>query len=188
MKAFTLALLTSAGAVIAQSSGRNDTAACAALAQSAPAALANLTVLISGFQASGLIINDTAQGGFNPAPAGPYSGKFVVAFEEKKADQALRLAMCRFRGGIKTSANTTVLFEVMMPPSNTWNGDFMHVGNGKCFFNMAESRTANGYSSGGDYGYINYQDMVVPLGKYGYSVASTDTGHQGSVVDGSPSH
>ena len=74
MKFSTFAALASAGTVLAQTSGRNDTSACAALAQSAPAALANLTVNIARYEAAGLLINDTAQGGAFPGIAGPYNG------------------------------------------------------------------------------------------------------------------
>ncbi|CAE6426162.1 unnamed protein product [Rhizoctonia solani] len=38
--------------------------------------------------------------------------------------------------------------------------------------------------NGGDLGSISYQEMSVPMTKYGFAMASTNTGHNGSVADG----
>ncbi|KAG8754121.1 hypothetical protein FRC11_006852 [Ceratobasidium sp. 423] len=38
--------------------------------------------------------------------------------------------------------------------------------------------------NGGDLGSISYQEMSVPMTKYGFAMASTNTGHNGSIADG----
>ncbi|SDA03118.1 BZ3500_MvSof-1268-A1-R1_Chr11-1g03313 [Microbotryum saponariae] len=74
-------------------------------------------------------------------------------------------AFCRFGAEIKTSSQSKVQFELWMP--DDWSGRFAMVGNG------------------GDAGSVNYPDMGVPLTKYKFAVASTDTGHSGWGNDGS---
>jgi tannase/feruloyl esterase len=74
-------------------------------------------------------------------------------------------AFCRVAVSVKPVADSDIRFELWMPASG-WNGKFVGVGNG-------------GYS-----GEIWYWAMTEPLSR-GYAIASTDTGHQGSVVDGS---
>ncbi|SDA03112.1 BZ3500_MvSof-1268-A1-R1_Chr11-1g03310 [Microbotryum saponariae] len=73
-------------------------------------------------------------------------------------------AFCRFGAEIKTSSQSKIHFEVWMP--DKWSGRFAMVGNG------------------GDAGSVNYPDMGVPLTKYKFAVASTNTGHNGSPFDG----
>ncbi|CUA76625.1 putative feruloyl esterase B-2 [Rhizoctonia solani] len=53
-----------------------------------------------------------------------------------------------------------------MPTIEHWNGRFAHVGNGV------------------DSGSISYAYMGVPLTKYGFAVASTNAGHNGTGLDG----
>ncbi|KAH7311791.1 tannase and feruloyl esterase-domain-containing protein [Rhizoctonia solani] len=53
-----------------------------------------------------------------------------------------------------------------MPAVEHWNGRFAHVGNGV------------------DSGSISYSYMGVPLTKYGFAVASTNAGHNGTGLDG----
>ncbi|KAJ1305115.1 hypothetical protein OPQ81_000152 [Rhizoctonia solani] len=73
---------------------------------------------------------------------------------------------CRFGAQYNTSANSQIQFEVWLPTADNWNGRFAHAGNG------------------GDLGSISYQEMSVPMTKYGFAMASTNTGHNGSVSDG----
>ncbi|CAE6416768.1 unnamed protein product [Rhizoctonia solani] len=77
------------------------------------------------------------------------------------------IAFCRFGAEYNTSATSKFWFEVWMPSPQEWNGRFAFVGNG-------------GYAGG-----VNYPDMGIPLSKYGFAVASTDTGHNGTSEDGS---
>ena len=74
-------------------------------------------------------------------------------------------AFCRVAATIKPAADSEIKFELWMLASG-WNGKFMGIGNG-------------GYS-----GEIWYPFMTDPLAR-GYAVASTDTGHEGSVLDAS---
>jgi feruloyl esterase len=74
-------------------------------------------------------------------------------------------AFCRVAGTITPVADSSIKFEVWMPAAN-WNGKFVEVGNG-------------GYS-----GEIWYWSMTEPLAQ-GYATASTDTGHEGAVMDAS---
>ncbi|QRW22252.1 feruloyl esterase B [Rhizoctonia solani] len=76
-------------------------------------------------------------------------------------------AFCRFGAEFNTSTDSKFRFEVWMPNADQWNGRFAFVGNG-------------GYAGG-----VNYPDMGIPLSKYGFAVASTDTGHNGTSEDGS---
>ncbi|GAA5986678.1 hypothetical protein JCM11641_001360 [Rhodosporidiobolus odoratus] len=75
-------------------------------------------------------------------------------------------AFCRFGAWIHTSNRTKVQFEVWLPEASTWSGRFAMVGNG------------------GDAGGVNFPDMAIPLSKYNFAVASTDTGHHGSSGNG----
>ncbi|GAA5888806.1 hypothetical protein JCM6882_002860 [Rhodosporidiobolus microsporus] len=70
-------------------------------------------------------------------------------------------AFCRFGAWIHTSPGNRVQFEVWLPEPEAWSGRFAMVGNG------------------GDAGGVNFPDMGVPLSKYNFAVASTDTGHWG---------
>jgi feruloyl esterase len=75
-------------------------------------------------------------------------------------------SFCRVAASIQPSADSRIRFEVWMPAAEGWNGKFVGVGNG------------------GFWGQIMYPRMGEPLSR-GYAVASTDTGHEGSVDDGS---
>jgi feruloyl esterase len=72
--------------------------------------------------------------------------------------------MCRVEGAIKTSSDSSPLFEVWLPPPGAWNGKYEGVGNG------------------GFAGSIIYESMDWALGG-GYAVAGTDTGHSGTPFD-----
>jgi feruloyl esterase len=74
-------------------------------------------------------------------------------------------AFCRVAASVKPAKDSDIKFEVWMPIAG-WNGKFVGVGNG-------------GYS-----GEIWYWSMAQPLAR-GYATASTDTGHEGSVMDAS---
>ncbi|KDE02259.1 hypothetical protein MVLG_07172, partial [Microbotryum lychnidis-dioicae p1A1 Lamole] len=76
-------------------------------------------------------------------------------------DAGLLLWLSRFFG---TRELLQIRFEVWMP--DNWSRRFAMVGNG------------------GDAGSVNYPDMSVPLTKYNFAVASTDTGHSGWANDG----
>ncbi|CEL56090.1 putative feruloyl esterase B-1 OS=Aspergillus oryzae (strain ATCC 42149 / RIB 40) GN=faeB-1 PE=3 SV=1 [Rhizoctonia solani AG-1 IB] len=73
---------------------------------------------------------------------------------------------CRFGAEYNTSTTSKFRFEVWLPNSGSWNGRFAFVGNG------------------GDAGGVNNADMAIPMSKYGFAVASTDTGHTGTGGDG----
>jgi feruloyl esterase len=74
-------------------------------------------------------------------------------------------AFCRVELSMKPSKDSDIKVEVWMPASG-WNGNFIAVGNG------------------GWAGSISYALMMSPLAR-GYATASTDTGHEGTNVDGS---
>jgi feruloyl esterase len=74
-------------------------------------------------------------------------------------------AFCRVAATVKPTTDSDIKFEVWMPAAG-WNGKFVGVGNG-------------GYS-----GEIWYWSMAAPLAR-GYATASTDTGHEGGVMDAS---
>jgi feruloyl esterase len=74
-------------------------------------------------------------------------------------------AFCRVAASVRPTNDSDIKFEVWMPAAG-WNGRFVGVGNG-------------GYS-----GEIWYWAMAAPLAR-GYATASTDTGHEGPVMDGS---
>jgi feruloyl esterase len=74
-------------------------------------------------------------------------------------------AFCRVAITIKPSQDSDIKVEVWMPAAN-WNGKFMAIGNG------------------GWAGSISYGVMAAPLAR-GYATASTDTGHEGTAMDGS---
>ncbi|GAA5855137.1 hypothetical protein JCM8547_002395 [Rhodosporidiobolus lusitaniae] len=82
----------------------------------------------------------------------------TVAYPDAVPDLA---AFCRFGAWIHTPGDNRVQFEVWLPKPEEWSGRFAMVGNG------------------GDAGGVNFPDMGVPLTKYHYAVASTDTGHHG---------
>lgn len=58
----------------AQDTTRSDSAACAALLESAPQALANLTVNVAQLMPAGTTYNDSAMGGANPNVAYDLAG------------------------------------------------------------------------------------------------------------------
>jgi feruloyl esterase len=73
-------------------------------------------------------------------------------------------AFCRVYVNISTSATSRTLFEVWLPLKG-WNLRYMTVGNG------------------GAAGGVNYPGLGVGL-RAGFAVASTDTGHNSTVIDG----
>ena len=73
-------------------------------------------------------------------------------------------AFCRVYANISTSPTSRILFEVWLPLKQ-WNLRYLTVGNG------------------GAAGGVNYPSMGVGL-RAGFAVASTDTGHNSSVIDG----
>src|SRR3990172_7320553 len=74
-------------------------------------------------------------------------------------------SFCRVAASIRPTADSDIQLEVWMPEQG-WNEKFAGVGNG------------------GFWGEIMYPQMSEPLTR-GYAVASTDTGHEGAVDDGS---
>jgi feruloyl esterase len=74
-------------------------------------------------------------------------------------------AFCRVAATLKPTSDSEIQIEVWMPASG-WNGNFIAVGNG------------------GWAGTIFYPRMIGPLAR-GYAVASTNTGHSGTIGDGS---
>ncbi|EJD48968.1 tannase and feruloyl esterase [Auricularia subglabra TFB-10046 SS5] len=72
---------------------------------------------------------------------------------------------CRFGAFFNTSDHSQVKFEVWLP-TTTWNGRFAFVGNG-------------GFAGG-----VNYPSMGGAITNYGFAVASTNAGHNGTQLDG----
>src|SRR5436309_2972185 len=81
------------------------------------------------------------------------------------ADYTRLPAFCRVAATVKPVKDSEIKFEIWLPSAG-WNGKFLAVGTG-------------GYS-----GEIWYWSMVQPLAR-GYATASTDTGHEGGVMDAS---
>lgn len=71
---------------------------------------------------------------------------------------------CRAALETQTSLNSSVRFELWMPPQHHWNGRLLVVGNG-------------GWAGG-----INYPDIVMGL-RHGFATMSTDTGHNSTQND-----
>lgn len=74
-------------------------------------------------------------------------------------------AFCRVAATLRPSQDSDIKIEVWLPAAG-WNGKFQGVGNG------------------GWTGSISYDALMAALQR-GYASASTDTGHEGGVVDGS---
>jgi feruloyl esterase len=96
--------------------------------------------------------------GMFTAPDGPDGPRNASAFAKLPA-------FCRIAATLKPSNDSNIKIEVWLPAAH-WNGKFEGVGNG-------------GWS-----GAIAYTAMAAQLAR-GYATASTDTGHAGSVADGS---
>lgn len=73
-------------------------------------------------------------------------------------------AFCRVQGVLKPSSDSDIQFEVWLPSSG-WNGKYQGIGNG------------------GFAGSIQYALLGAGV-RNGYATSSTDTGHQGSAIDG----
>jgi len=97
-------------------------------------------------------------------PAGGYMPAKLFSMPIEPAPPYAALpAFCRVAGRIAPVADSSIGFEVWLPIVS-WNGKLVGVGNG-------------GYS-----GEIWFPFMAAPLAA-GYVAASTDTGHEGSVMD-----
>jgi feruloyl esterase len=103
---------------------------------------------------------DVTAGSFTPpGPVGPANAAMrSVPFKDLPA-------FCRVMLTLKPSGDSDIKVEVWLPTS-AWNHKFMAVGNG------------------GWAGTISYDVIGTPLAS-GYATASTDTGHVGTVADGS---
>ena len=110
-----------------------------------------------------LALPDTTITLAKPEPAGTFTPPKPFSMPAPPLDNLP--AFCRVAGEIKPTKDSEIEFEVWMPASG-WNGKSMGIGNG-------------GWS-----GEIWYPFMGVAL-RSGYSTASTDTGHEGSVFDAS---
>ncbi|KAF8671801.1 tannase family [Rhizoctonia solani] len=88
---------------------------------------------------------------------------------------------CRFGAEYNTSTTSKFRFEVWLPNSELWNGRFAFVSPV-----FSENYTPADYERECrlDAGGVNYADMAIPLTKYGFAVASTNTGHNGTGGDG----
>jgi hypothetical protein len=102
-----------------------------------------------------------AAGAFKPPaalpPSGPVGG--LILGSEKDLPE-----FCRIAAVSKPTQDSEIKIEVWMPAK--WNGKFMGVGNG------------------GMGGSISYPLLLGALAR-GYATASTNTGHQGRINDGS---
>src|SRR5215469_4713048 len=94
-------------------------------------------------------------------PAGP----FTIPIKGANPPSIDLPAFCRVQGVLKPTSDSEINFEVWMPLS-AWNGKFEQLGNG------------------GFAGHIAYGSMATEL-QLGYATASTDDGHEGSVLDAS---
>ena len=103
------------------------------------------------------LAQSVAAGAFTPQRK-PYSLPLPASYKDLPA-------FCRVAVGVRPMKDSDIKFEIWMPAAG-WNGKFVGVGNG-------------GFS-----GEIWYWSMTEPLAR-GYAVASTDTGHEGAVMDGS---
>jgi feruloyl esterase len=104
----------------------------------------------------------TVRAGALALPRTPGQGLFAALTEVAPKDLP---AFCRVAITMKPSRDSDIKVEVWMPTSG-WNGKFMAVGNG------------------GWAGTISYSAMSAVLAR-GYATASTDTGHEGTALDGS---
>lgn len=104
------------------------------------------------------LAQSVSAGAFTPAKPFSLPVPPVPAYKELPA-------FCRVAAHVKPASDSEIAFEIWMPASG-WNGKFVGVGNG-------------GYS-----GEIWYPAMSEPLSR-GYASASTNTGHDGSVIDAS---
>lgn len=128
---------------------------CNALWEEAPKHLSALTVNLANYVDAGTTINETANGAF--IPVGTDLGPF-----------------CRFSANITTSDKSSVRFEVWLPDDDVWNGVSL------VFHNTLRNKIANIYfqnhmmvGNGGVAGFIRYDEMQVPVNKYGFAVACT---------------
>jgi Tannase and feruloyl esterase len=104
------------------------------------------------------LARSVAAGAFAPAKPPSLPIPPAVAYKDLPT-------FCRVAATVMPTKDSEIKFEVWMPVAG-WNGKFVAVGNG-------------GYS-----GEIWYWSMSEPLSR-GYATASTDTGHEGSVMDAS---
>ena len=110
---------------------------------------------------------NTANGGGVNGPGGPppAGGQNNPPNGGGGGRGGLTAPICRVAGSIKPTPVSDIRFEVWMPVSG-WNGKYEGVGNG------------------GVAGSISYGPVMQAVNK-GYASGSTDTGHQGSGLDGS---
>ena len=97
-------------------------------------------------------------------PAGPFTVPLQGAAPPATVLPALP-AFCRVQGVFRPTKDSNIRFEVWMPVSG-WNGKFQQFG------------------TGGFAGVIGYGSMADGL-RSGYAMASTDNGHEASMIDAS---
>src|SRR4051812_44718498 len=133
--------LTSPAALVAQANSPRTAADCARMRN---IALSNTTITV----------------------AEPVSGTFVVPTSRDTIRDLP--SFCRVAGEIRPTSDSHIAFEVWLP-MDTWNGNFIGVGNG-------------GWA--GEISYDGPPPGTVPSQvKRGYAVASTNTGHEGNGGD-----
>ncbi|KAF8684546.1 tannase family [Rhizoctonia solani] len=88
---------------------------------------------------------------------------------------------CRFGAEYNTSTTSKFRFEVWLPDSKLWNGRFAFV---SYVFSVNYTLADYEWEYRLDAGGVNYADMAIPMTKYGFAVASTNTGHNGTSGDG----
>ncbi|CEL58899.1 hypothetical protein RSOLAG1IB_08919 [Rhizoctonia solani AG-1 IB] len=97
------------------------------------------------------------------------------------------IEFCRFGAEYNTSTTSKFRFEIWMPSAEKWNGGF-NTTKPSFYINNEQICPSLGrfafVGNGGDAGGVNYPDMGIPLSKYGFAVASTDGGHNGTTADG----
>ncbi len=140
-------------------SSRNVTTAYAQVAGAVQSQTAASCAKLSSLALPNTIITTAMEypAGANPVPA-PQGTTGAMR-------GTLAASMCRIAGTIKSTPVSNIRFEVWMPVTG-WNGKY------------------NGVGNGGVAGFIAYNAMQTALNR-GYASGSTDTGHQGSQLDGS---
>lgn len=81
-------------------------------------------------------------------------------------------AFCRVQGILRPSADSDIHFEVWLPATKNWNGNFLGIGNGGF---------AGFIGMGGHQGYEELQSNLMR----GYATAGSDSGHTGLPTDAS---
>lgn len=91
---------------------------------------------------------------------------FTVSSMDPSAPRGVtvKVPFCRVRGNVRPTSDSSINFDVWLPPAATWNGKYEGIGNG------------------GFAGAVIYPGLARGL-EAGYAVSGTDTGHSGATSD-----